>query len=179
MDFQDFYKIQTLHASHPYGNVPQWTDIELVIYNRAIIHNDANILIIQSGIIISHVGFVIVVFIFIISGIIVFCVNARFHVGIADWQKGVVVFTQDSVFHTPYCIKIYCFSSIFILRLEIYSCRTYFLLRIGTNIFMFGTVWCWYLTKVLYDPLEILNTTAIYQGFVHKQHVSRWMLCIK
>ena len=68
--------------------------VELVIFNTAIIHNYATILIIQIGIIIVHAGFIIVVFIFIIIGFVVVCVNARVHVGIVDWHKGVVVFTQ-------------------------------------------------------------------------------------
>ena len=95
-------------------------DVELFIFIRAIIHNDATILIIQSGIIIVHIGFTVGFFILLIVGFIVVGVDDRVHVGIIDCHKGVVVFTQDSVFHTPYCIKIYYFRSILILRVEIY-----------------------------------------------------------
>ena len=67
--------------------------VEIIIFNRAIIHNDATILIIQNGIIIVHIGFIIVVFVFIIVGFGVGGIDARVHVGIVDWHKGVVVFT--------------------------------------------------------------------------------------
>ena len=100
--------------------------VELIILNRAIIHNYATILIIQSGIIIVHISFIIVFLIFIIVGFIVIGVDARVHARIVDCHKLMVVFTQDSVVYTPYCIKLYCFSTKLTMRVEIYSCRTIF-----------------------------------------------------
>ena len=146
--------------------------VELIIPNRVIIHNDTTILIIQSGIIIVHNGFIFVFLVFIIVGFVVGGVDTRFHVIIVGWHKWVVVFTHDLVLYTPYCIKIYCFSRKFIMRVKIYSYSTYFLLKLWTNLFMFGTVWCWYLIKVLDATLEIKNTTVINQGFTQTTIIS-------
>ena len=90
-------------------------DVELIIFNRAIIHTDATILIVQSGIIIFQIVFIVVFFILIIFGFVVVDVDSRVQLGVVDCHKLVVVFTQDLVFYTPYCIKIYCLSSIFFL----------------------------------------------------------------
>ena len=57
-------------------------DVELIIFNTAIVYNDSTILIIQSGMIIVHVGVNGVVFIFVIVGLFIVCVNARVHVRI-------------------------------------------------------------------------------------------------
>ena len=73
-------------------------DVEIIILNRAIIYNEATILIIQSGIINVHIGVIAALLILIIAGFVIVGVDARFHVRISDWRKGVVVFTQDSVF---------------------------------------------------------------------------------
>ena len=59
-------------------------DVELIIFNRAIIYNDATIIIIQSGIIIFHIEFIVVLFIFIIAGFVFVGVNATVHVVIID-----------------------------------------------------------------------------------------------
>ena len=62
-------------------------DVELIIFNRAIIYNDATIIIIQSGIIIFHIEFIVVLFIFIIAGFVFVGVNATVHVVIIDLKK--------------------------------------------------------------------------------------------
>ena len=103
--------------------------VELIIFNRAIIHNDSTILIIQSGIIIVHISFIVIFFIFVIIGFVVGGVDASVHVGMVDFHKGVVVFTQDLVLYTPYCIKIYWFSIILTLRVDIYICGTSFFIE--------------------------------------------------
>ena len=104
-------------------------DVELIILNRVIIHNHDTILIVQSGIIIFNIDFIVFFLIFIIVDFIFISVSDRVHVGIGYWHKVVVVFTQDLLFYTPYFIKIYCFRRIFILRVDIYSCSTYFLIE--------------------------------------------------
>ena len=104
-------------------------DVELIISNRSIIHNYANILIIQSGIIIFHIFFIVFFFICIIVGFIVISIDARVHVGIIDCHKGVVILTQDLFLSTPYFINIYCLRRIFILRVEIYRYITSFLVE--------------------------------------------------
>ena len=95
-------------------------DVELIIFNRAII------LIIKSGISIVHIWFSVVFFIFIIIVLVAVGIDTRVYIGVFDFHKGVVVFTHYLVIYTPYYINIYCFSRIFILRADIYSCSTYF-----------------------------------------------------
>ena len=106
MDWKDVYKSQTcMPPTHPEMSHSD-RHVELIILNRALFNNYSTILIIQSGIIIVHIGSIGVLFIFITVGFVVISVDARVHIVIVDWHKGVVVFTQNSVFCTPYCIKI-------------------------------------------------------------------------
>ena len=59
-------------------------DVEIIIFNGSIINNDATILIIQSCIIIVHVGFIVIFLILITIGSVGGDGDVRVHVGIVD-----------------------------------------------------------------------------------------------